>query len=64
MVTADLVELRTSPSSSARIAWRAQRGVVGKVSKCSGSWCFLDVGGRGGYVEQSRLWGVDPGETF
>ncbi|MDG5487101.1 SH3 domain-containing protein [Sphingomonas sp. BGYR3] len=64
MVTADVAELRASASTAARVSWRAQRGVVGKVSKCRGSWCYLDVNGRGGFVEQAKLWGVDPGETF
>ena len=62
MVTGGVVALRDQPNAVARVAWRAAPGVVGRVSKCSRGWCWLDVYGRAGYVEQSRLWGVTPGE--
>lgn len=57
-----IAALRDAPKATGRIQWRAEPGVVGRVSKCVRGWCWLDVRGRGGYVEQGRLWGVDPGE--
>ena len=45
-------------------AVRAAPGVVGRVSKCGNGWCYLDVKGRGGFVEISHIWGVDPVETI
>ena len=54
-----LVELRADPESSARVLWRAEPGVVGKLGKCDGGWCRLDVGGRQGWVRAERLWGAD-----
>lgn len=60
----EVIELRASPQAGAAVVWRAAPGVVGRLSRCNGAWCFFDVKGRGGYVEQSRLWGVDPGETM
>ncbi|MBD8677576.1 SH3 domain-containing protein [Sphingomonas sp. CFBP 13720] len=60
----EIVELRISPRSAAGVAWRAAPGVVGRLSRCTAGWCYFDVNGRGGYIEQSRLWGVDPGETL
>lgn len=60
----ELVELRSSPQSGASVAWRAASGVVGRLSRCSRGWCYFDVKGRGGYVEQARLWGVDPNEEL
>jgi len=60
----EVVELRASPQSGAAVVWRAAPGVVGRLSRCNGAWCFFDVRGRGGYVEQARLWGVDPGEAM
>lgn len=59
-----VVELRASPQAGARVAWRAAAGVVGRLSRCSGGWCYFDVKGRGGYVEQARLWGVTPDEEL
>ncbi len=63
-VPGETVELRASPSAGAAVAWRAAPGVVGRLSRCSGSWCYFDVQGKGGYVEQTRLWGVDADERM
>jgi len=64
LVVGQVAELRDSPNGDGRIVWRAAPGVVGRLSKCSGGWCYFDVHGRGGYVEQMRLWGSDAGETI
>lgn len=57
-----VVALRDSPTATGRIQWRAAPGVVGRISRCSGGWCWFDVHGRAGFVETSHLWGLDPGE--
>lgn len=64
MVRGAVAEMRAAPQSGARISWRAAPGVVGRVSKCASGWCWFDVSGRGGYIEQARIWGVDPGEAI
>lgn len=64
IVADEIAELRASPAAGARIAYRAAPGVVGRISRCSSGWCYIDVKGRGGYVEQARLWGVAPGEDM
>ena len=64
MLTDGVAALRDAPNATARVLWRAEAGVVGRVSRCSRGWCWLDVRGRAGYVEQSRLWCVDPGEEL
>ncbi len=38
-------------------------GVIGDVSSCNGDWCEVTAGGYDGWVEQTQLWGVYPGET-
>jgi len=63
MVMGDIAELRERPEFSARVNWRAAPGVVGRISKCARGWCYLDVKGRGGFIEISHLWGVDAVET-
>jgi SH3-like domain-containing protein len=63
MVTGTILEMRAAPTASARVNWRAEPGVVGAISRCASGWCWFDVHGRGGYVEQSHIWGTDPGET-
>ncbi len=58
------VALRDAPDPGAHIAWRAQPGVVGKLSKCAGGWCRFDAAGRAGYVETEHLWGVERMEAI
>jgi SH3-like domain-containing protein len=49
--------LRDVPEATARIAWRVEPGVVGRLEECQKGWCRLDVSGRTGYIEADRLWG-------
>lgn len=53
-----LADMREKPQAGARLMWRLEPGVTGKLGGCSGGWCQLDLGGRGGFVEQDRLWGA------
>lgn len=62
IVADTIVVLRDQPNGGGRMQYRAQPGVVGKISKCGSGWCYFDVKGRGGFVEAIHLWGVDPGE--
>lgn len=64
MVRGEEAQLRDAPRVAGKINWRAAPGVVGRVSRCGQGWCYLDVMGRGGFVEVSRLWGIDPTETI
>ena len=56
--------LRKAPSAGADVAWRAEPGVVGRISKCAGGWCRFDVGGKAGFIEKAHLWGVGAGERI
>lgn len=64
MVTGTVTEMRAAPRFNAPINWRAAPGVVGRISRCANGWCWFDVRGRGGYVEQTHIWGLEPGETL
>jgi SH3-like domain-containing protein len=64
MVKGGVAELRDTPNAGAKVLWRAEAGVIGRLSKCGGGWCRFDVQGRGGYLEEARLWGVDLGEAI
>src|SRR3954467_9084870 len=46
------------------IRFRVEAGVVGRISKCDGSWCLFDVQGQRGYISEQELWGVDQGERI
>jgi SH3-like domain-containing protein len=49
--------LRESPNPTARISWRVEPNVIGKITECENGWCRLDIKGRAGYIETSKLYG-------
>lgn len=51
------------PSDDARIRYRAEPGVVGRIESCEAGWCAFDVGGRRGYIRQAHVWGTDADEA-
>jgi len=63
IVTREVAPMRDAPDAAGRILWRAEPGVIGRISHCTTGWCEFDVLGRVGYIETARLWGVDAGET-
>lgn len=50
------------PGSGNMVA-RVSAGVIGEVEACDGQWCTLRAGGYRGFIEQTQLWGVYPGES-
>lgn len=52
--------LRESPEATAKISWRVESGVVGKIDDCEKGWCRFDNAGRFGYIEADKLWGDEP----
>lgn len=56
--------MHQQPDASSPIAYRAEPGVVGRISRCGGGWCRFDVRGRAGFMRTDHLWGVSPGETL
>jgi SH3-like domain-containing protein len=62
VVKGEIRALREAPNGSARIVWRVEPGVIGKLSECRKGWCKIDVHGKMGYIEAVALWGVDPDE--
>lgn len=51
------------PGGGSSLNWRAEPGVVGRISKCQGGWCLFDVAGKRGYIQTDRIFGIDPGEV-
>jgi SH3-like domain-containing protein len=58
IVRVGMAELHQSASEGSRTLFRAERGVVGRLSDCSGGWCAFDVKGQRGYAKASDLWGA------
>lgn len=57
-----LAPLRSQPSDQSSLVADLQVGVIGNVKKCDGGWCRIFGSGFDGYIEQTNLWGVYPGE--
>jgi SH3-like domain-containing protein len=57
------VPLYASGGREAPVLALAKGGVVGEIDRCDGTWCEIEVpGGYHGFIEQTMLWGVYPGE--
>lgn len=56
------VPLMSSPKGAAGVVAQVGSGVVAEVEHCDGEWCELSAGGYDGFVHQTQLWGVYPGE--
>ncbi len=53
-----LADMREKAEPGAKLKWRLEPGVTGKLGDCAGGWCLFDIEGRVGYVPQDRLWGA------
>lgn len=63
IVTGDIRPMHSAPDRSARVLWRAEPGVVGRLAHCAAGWCEFDVGGRVGYIQTAHIWGVGADEA-
>jgi SH3-like domain-containing protein len=52
------------PDQASPVRFRAEPGVVGRISRCAGGWCRLDVRGRAGFIRTEHIWGLGPGERI
>ena len=57
IVTGGIRPMREEPNVSAAVAYRAEPGVVGRITDCKDGWCRIDVGGRRGWIETDHIWG-------
>lgn len=57
IVVGEIRPLREAASSASPVLYRAEPGVVGKISDCANGWCMLDVKGRRGWIETDHIWG-------
>ncbi|MES2493623.1 MAG: SH3 domain-containing protein [Pseudomonadota bacterium] len=55
-----LAPMLAKPEAGAKLLWRLEPGVTGKLGDCADGWCRFDVEGQAGYVRQAQIWG--PGE--
>ncbi len=56
--------LHTSPSETGTVAAYVEAGIQADVASCHANWCKLTGRGFSGWIEQTSLWGVYPGEEI
>jgi SH3-like domain-containing protein len=61
---ADAQPMHESANEGAPVRFRAEPGVVGRVSDCEDNWCLFEVGQRSGYIRTEVIWGVESGEAI
>ncbi|HEY0594190.1 MAG TPA: SH3 domain-containing protein [Sphingopyxis sp.] len=57
IVTGEIRPMREEANVSAAVAYRAQPGVVGRITDCKNGWCLFDVKGRKGWIQTDHIWG-------
>ena len=57
IVTGEIRPMREAASLSAAVAYRAEPGVVGRITDCADGWCRFDVKGRSGWIQTDHIWG-------
>ena len=57
IVTGETRPMREEASLGAAVAYRAEPGVVGKITDCKNGWCLFDVKGRKGWIQADHIWG-------
>ena len=57
IVTGEIRPMREAAGLSAAVAYRAEPGVVGRITDCADGWCRFDVKGRSGWIQTDHIWG-------
>ena len=57
-------DIHVKRDANSPVRYRAEAGVVGRIEKCDGSWCKLQVGKREGFIAQGNLWGTGENELI
>jgi SH3-like domain-containing protein len=55
--------VHTGASDTSRVRYRAEPGVVGRISECRTGWCRIEIGKRKGFVRMADIWGVASDEV-
>lgn len=58
------VRLRNRSKPNSAVNAVVEPRVLVMVDTCTGVWCYVRADTSAGYVRQTRLWGVYPGEKF
>jgi SH3-like domain-containing protein len=57
-------EVRDGPYAAASVIGKAEPGVVARLKACKPQFCKISASGLTGWIERTRIWGVDAGEVI
>lgn len=57
IVIGGIQAMRKEPGLSSAVSYRAEAGVVGRITDCKDGWCLFDVKGRKGWIQTDHIWG-------
>lgn len=64
VITGELRNLRREPSLESAVVSQAEPGVFGRIEKCQGEWCRIEIAGITGWLKRFEFWGVFPDEIL
>jgi SH3-like domain-containing protein len=58
------VDIRDAPYAASSVVAKAEPGVVARLKACKPQFCKISASGLTGWIERTRIWGVDAGEVI
>lgn len=58
VVKDEIRPMRRTPSEEARVALRAEPGVIGELLDCEDVWCRVEIAGRRGWLKRDEFFGT------
>jgi SH3-like domain-containing protein len=62
--SSEAIEMREGFSQNSRVIAKLENGVLGRLLKCTETWCQVSSGGYQGWVQRNFLWGLYPKEEI
>lgn len=62
IVDEDLAQLHSRPDEKASVVALAEAGSIAKLGDCNKDWCEISAQKADGWIEKTKIWGVDPEE--
>jgi SH3-like domain-containing protein len=62
IVTGTMQPLRREPAPAAPVIAQIEEKAIGKLLRCNGTWCRVEVAGVRGWLMRSQFWGSYDGE--
>jgi len=57
-------DVRDAPDAAASVIAKAEPGVVARLRACKPHFCEISASGLKGWIDRTRIWGVDAGEVI